>query len=133
MLPRLLCERLCSLNPNVDRLAYSIFFRMDIRNGEIDRSYTPRIARTVIRSCAKWHYQLVQDILDNKITNESQLPPEYLPVNGMKFSDMRNDCFLMNEVAQKRRKKRLENGSILLQNREFTFILDQETKMPLSF
>jgi DIS3-like exonuclease 2 len=39
MLPRLLCERLCSLNPNVDRLAYSIFFRMDIRNGEIDRSF----------------------------------------------------------------------------------------------
>ena len=56
MLPRLLCERLCSLNPSVDRLAYSIFFKMDIRTGEVDRSTLPRIARTVIRSCAKWHY-----------------------------------------------------------------------------
>lgn len=56
MLPRLLCERLCSLNANVDRLSYSIFFRMNIRNGEIDRSYTPRIERTVMRSCAKWNY-----------------------------------------------------------------------------
>lgn len=37
MLPRLLCDQLCSLNPNVDRLAYSIFFRIDARNGEIDR------------------------------------------------------------------------------------------------
>lgn len=46
---------------------------------------------------------------------------------------MRDDCFLMNEIAQKRRKKRLENGSILLSNREFCFLLDQETKMPISF
>lgn len=28
MLPKLLCEKLCSLNPGVDRLAYSVFFRM---------------------------------------------------------------------------------------------------------
>jgi exoribonuclease R len=35
MLPRLLCEKLCSLNPNVDWLAYSIFFKMDYRTGEL--------------------------------------------------------------------------------------------------
>ena len=34
MLPRLLCERLCSLNPKVDRLAYSIFFKMNA-DGEV--------------------------------------------------------------------------------------------------
>jgi exoribonuclease R len=33
MLPRLLCERLCSLNPNVERLAYSTFFTIDSRTG----------------------------------------------------------------------------------------------------
>lgn len=133
MLPRLLCERLCSLNPKVDRLAYSIFFRMDIRTGEVDKLYTPRIQRTVIRSCAKWNYQLVQDVLDGKITHESQLPLDNKPIEGVSFLDMRDDCFLMNEIAQKRRKKRLENGSILLQNREFTFVLEQETRMPVSF
>lgn len=87
---------------------------MDIRTGEVDRSYTPKICRTVIRSCAKWHYQMVQDILDGKINNELQLDEQYRPVNGVKFSEMRSDCFLMNEIAQKRRMKRLENGSILL-------------------
>lgn len=56
MLPRLLCERLCSLNPNVDRLAYSVFFRMDIRTGELDPSFKPKFVRSVIRSCAKWNY-----------------------------------------------------------------------------
>ena len=39
MLPRLLCERLCSLNPQVDRLSYSVFFRMDITTGELDKSF----------------------------------------------------------------------------------------------
>jgi exoribonuclease R len=43
------------------------------------------------------------------------------------------DCFLMNDIAQKRRKLRLENGSVMLQNREFVFKLEQETKMPTSF
>jgi DIS3-like exonuclease 2 len=43
MLPRLLCERLCSLNPNVDRLTYSIFFRMDISTGEVVKDFQPNI------------------------------------------------------------------------------------------
>lgn len=58
MLPKLLCERLCSLNPRVDRLAYSIFFRMDLGKGEVDKSFQPVIERSVIRSCAKWNYEL---------------------------------------------------------------------------
>lgn len=56
MLPRLLCERLCSLNPAVDRLAYSIFFKMNVKTGALDKSEKPRLARTIIRSAAKWHY-----------------------------------------------------------------------------
>ena len=59
MLPRLLCERLCSLNPKVDRLAYSIFFRMNIETGQLQENTEPRIARSVIRTCAKWNYELV--------------------------------------------------------------------------
>jgi len=59
MLTRLLCERLCSLNPKVDRLAYSIFFRMNIETGQLQENTEPRIARSVIRTCAKWNYELV--------------------------------------------------------------------------
>jgi len=79
MLPRLLCERLCSLNPAVDRLAYSIFFKMNIKTGALHKNEKPRLARTIIRSAAKWHYQLVQDILDKKITSEDQLPDNMKP------------------------------------------------------
>ena len=73
MLPRLLSERLCSLNPNVDRLTYSIFFRLDLSTGALDPSHSPVIRRSVIRSCAKWNYELVQKILDGEVTGEDQL------------------------------------------------------------
>ncbi len=43
---------------------------------------------------------------------------------------MVNDCFLMHELAQKRRAKRLENGSIMLNKREVIFKLDPESMMP---
>jgi len=39
----------------------------------------------------------------------------------------------MNEIAQKRRKKRLDNGSIMLSSREFIFLLQQDSRMPLGF
>lgn len=71
MLPRLLSERLCSLHQNVDRLAYSIFFRLDLADGKLVQDFQPVIKRTVINSCAKWNYQLAEDIIDNKLTNET--------------------------------------------------------------
>jgi len=58
MLPRLLCENLCSLNPGVERLAFSCFFKMK-ENGEIIE-YTKTediIKKTIIKSCAKLSYE----------------------------------------------------------------------------
>jgi exoribonuclease R len=43
MLPKLLCEKLCSLNPNEEKLTYSIFFRIDLSSGKIDKSFEPII------------------------------------------------------------------------------------------
>ena len=59
MLPKLLCEKLCSLNPTVDRLAYSVFFRMHRTTGKLVEDFKPVFKRSIIRSCAKWDYQLV--------------------------------------------------------------------------
>jgi len=73
MLPRLLCEQLCSLNPNVDRLTYSIFFRMDIGTGQVDKTFKPLIKRSVIRSCAKWTYELAQKVIKGKVETVDQV------------------------------------------------------------
>lgn len=46
---------------------------------------------------------------------------------------MVSDCFLMNQIAQRRREKRLETGSVMFMNREFTFMLDPESKEPMEY
>lgn len=56
MLPKVLSNELCSLNPHVDRLTYSIFFRISRETGLLDKSTPPKIARSVIRSSAKLNY-----------------------------------------------------------------------------
>lgn len=39
----------------------------------------------------------------------------------------------MNQIAQSRRRKRLEAGSVMFMNREFNFSLDKDTRCPLKF
>lgn len=58
MLPRLLCENLCSLNPNVERLAFTVFFHMN-DNGEILPQEGIRIGKSVINSASKFSYDTV--------------------------------------------------------------------------
>jgi exoribonuclease R len=61
-----------------------------------------------------------------------QLDEQYRP-KEQSFEDMVKDCFLMHQIAQKRRAQRFENGSIMMQNREFMFKLDQLSQLPMSF
>ena len=99
MLPRLLCERLCSLNPSVDRLTYSIFYRMDLATGELDKTFTPRIERSIINSCAKWNYDLVQNIIDGKVDHEDSLTEQFKPSGNHQFIDLASDIMMMNKIA----------------------------------
>lgn len=50
MLPRMLCEELCSLNRDVERLAFSVFFKMTEEGDVIWNSF--RASKSVMRSCA---------------------------------------------------------------------------------
>jgi DIS3-like exonuclease 2 len=132
MLPKLLCERLCSLNPRVDRLAYSIFFRMDMGSGEVDKSYEPRVERSVIRSCAKWNYELAQKIIMGELTSEDELSDDFKPA-GHSFLDVAQDILALHTIAQARRKQRLEAGSLVFNNADFNFTLNPETSFPIRY
>lgn len=65
MLPPLLCEELCSLNPGVDRLAYSCVWKMNRDGTMVDEPAW--FGRTVIRSCAKLDYTTAQHMIEGTI------------------------------------------------------------------
>jgi len=62
MLPPRLCEELCSLNPGMDRLAFSVVWEMSAE-GDVRRQWA---GRSVIRSCAKLAYGDPQAMLEGR-------------------------------------------------------------------
>ena len=60
MLPALLCEELCSLNPAVDRLTFSVVWRLDANGFVLDEW----CGRTMICSATKMAYGTAQAIID---------------------------------------------------------------------
>ena len=103
MLPEVLSNNICSLKPNVDRLAYSILFEMD----ELANMLNYTIKKTVIHSNVCFTYQSAQDVIDNK---EGKLVTELL---------------LLDKLSKILREKRQQNGSINFESKEVKFILDK--------
>jgi len=56
MLPSDLCEHLCSLNPGVERLTFSIVWTMDDEANILSTWF----GRSVIKSCSKLSYEHAQ-------------------------------------------------------------------------
>lgn len=63
MLPRIFCDNLCSLNPGLERLCFSVFFQMR-KDGTVLWDQGLRFHKSVIKSCAKLNYELVQTLLE---------------------------------------------------------------------
>ena len=103
MLPEVLSNNICSLKPNVDRLAYSILFEVDESANMIN--YT--IKKTVIHSDVRFTYQTAQDVIDNK---KGKLVTELL---------------LLDRLSKILREKRQQNGSINFESTEVKFILNK--------
>lgn len=84
MLPPLLCEELCSLNPQVDRLTYSCIWRMNM-DGTLVDDEPAWFGRSVIRSCCKLDYQTAQHMIEGTISpeNASSTAPELWDPNRL--------------------------------------------------
>eukprot|EP00118_Oscarella_pearsei_P013267 m.104452 g.104452 ORF g.104452 m.104452 type:complete len:776 (+) comp37204_c0_seq7:86-2413(+) len=124
MLPRMLCEELCSLNPNQDRLAVSVIWTVNLM-GEILKEWK---GRTVIRSCVKMAYGDAQEIIDNptKVRQENDFPS----VSGHSMSAVAQAVLNLNKIAVHLRKARFGQGSLRLDQPKLTFSLNSETGMP---
>jgi len=72
MLPRLLCENLCSLNPGVERLAFSVFFYIT-KDGKVLWERKIRKHKTIIKSCAKFSYDIVNKMIDGEVKSIEEI------------------------------------------------------------
>ncbi|KAI8840873.1 hypothetical protein BC829DRAFT_402975 [Chytridium lagenaria] len=106
MLPRLLCEELCSLNPGVDRLAFSVIFHLTATGQPVS---PPWYGRTLIRSCAKLSYDhaqaLIDDLPDEVI--EENLPP-FEVFSPHSLDQIRRDTRALHKLSLELRKGRFE-------------------------
>lgn len=142
MLPRPLCEVACSLNENVERLAFSCVWRMNLdgtlRARKGNESEAVWYGRTVIRSCARLDYSTAQNILDGKVddtephlASEETWPKSRRPTGGHSMKQVMDDVRLMHRVAMARRQMRYRNGALALNGIKLTFTLDSDGQTPL--
>ena len=102
MLPEILSNDLCSLNPNEDKYAFGAVFVMNT-NGEVkDRWF----GRTLINSDKRFTYEEAQDILDKK--------------SGIFYEELNT----LNQIAYKLREEKFKNGAIEFESDEVKFELD---------
>lgn len=109
MLPKFLTETLCSLNPNVERLAFSVLCEINSK-GEI---LSTEFYKSIILSKCAFTYQHAQLVIDGK--KESK----YL-------KDLKN----LNKVAKLLKEKRIEKGALHLASNQVKFDIDTETLNP---
>ena len=145
MLPRPLCEIACSLNENVERLAFSCVWKMNMdgtlgNQGDANASNDDNVwyGRTVIRSCARLDYATAQNIIDRKVAydendvdvDEQLWPKSRRPTGGHTIDEVAADVRFMHKVAMARRKLRYDYGAVVLQGTKLTFQLENDGQTP---
>lgn len=103
MLPEVLSNDLCSLKPNIDRLAFSAVFDIEKSTGKILDSW---FGKTIINSNKRFSYEEAQEILNKKEGNFFQ------------------ELFELNRIANIYRVENKKNGAIEFETDEVRFELD---------
>ncbi len=117
MLPQILCNEICSLNPGEDRLALSCLVTLDKKA----RPVGFELVESVIRSDRRMTYDAVNEILEHP-DGELALDPQLESIVPMLVK-----CEIISELLEKRRRKR---GAIDFEFPESVIKLD-ETGVPV--
>ena len=122
MLPERLCNFVCSLRPNEEKLCYSAIFDLD-DNAEIRAS---RIVHTIIRSNRRYAYEEAQQVLeDNGVVDGTGEPAPNPGKEGYKDEYGWEICTL-DRLAKLLRKKRFKDGSVMFDTEELHFDIDEK-------
>ena len=109
MLPERLCNFICSLRPNEEKLAFSAIFDIT-EKGEVRDSC---IVHTVIESDRRFTYEEAQQIIETK------------------EGDFKDEILMLDTIAKALREKRFAAGAINFDRYEVKFEIDEKGK-PIS-
>ena len=121
MLPEHLCNFVCSLRPNEEKLCYSAIFDLD-DNAEIRAS---RIVHTIIRSNRRYAYEEAQQVLEDNGVVYGTGEPANPGKEGYKDEYGWEICTL-DRLAKLLRKKRFKDGSVMFDTEELHFDIDEK-------
>ena len=106
MLPERLCNFICSLRPNEEKLSYAVIFDIT-EKGEVKNS---RIVHTVINSDRRFTYEEAQQIIETK------------------EGDFKEEVLMLDKIAKALRDKRFSSGAINFDRYEVKFEIDDKGK-----
>ncbi len=114
MLPERLCNFICSLRPDEEKLCYSVIFVLD-EEANIKKFH---IAHTVIRSNRRYAYEEVQQILEeNRGAGGEALVGDYAA-----------ELIMLDKMAKALRERRFKNGAVKFDREELHFDIDETGK-----
>ena len=122
MLPERLCNELCSLRPNEDKLCMSVIVEMN------DQAQVLRhkICRTVIHSDSRLTYQQAQVMLEEA---RGERAPHDMSVVGdpaeARGEELQEALLVLDKLAKELRRKRFEHGAINFETPDVQFRLDE--------
>ena len=130
MLPERLCNYVCSLRPDEEKLTYSVVFQLNDRAEVKDYE----IVRTVIRSNRRFTYEEVQTILEQngEASAEDLSKPGFHPqrvkpnADGSPVGEYAVELIALNRLAKLLKTDRMKNGSIEFQRDEVHFEIDEK-------
>ncbi len=141
MLPEHLCNFVCSLRPDEEKLCYSVVFLLD----EDAQVRSHRIVHTVIRSNRRYAYEEVQELLEqNGVVDGTGEPSPNLYKRGegrgdsgekhvggtLSPHDLKGEyaeqLLLLDMLAKKLRAERFKNGAMKFEGEELHFDVDAD-------
>lgn len=125
MLPEHLCNFVCSLRPDEEKLCYSVIFSLDDEANV--KAY--RIRHTVIKSNRRYAYEEVQQLLEDNGVVDGTGEPAPKPAQGGQYKGENAEQLIkLDALAKKLRAARFKNGAVKFDSEELHFDVDEKGK-----
>ena len=116
MLPERLCNFICSLRPDEEKLCYSVVFTLDEDANVKDY----RIVHTVIKSNRRYAYEEVQEVLQPSQKQGKK--------NAVAEDPYAEQLRMLDKFAKKLRERRFKGGAVKFDREELHFDIDENGK-----